>query len=34
MIHIENVDIMNGTPLLDIKPFVPGFDPTIDVKIG
>ena len=23
---IENVDILNGTPLLDIKPYVPEFD--------
>jgi len=26
VLHIENVDILNGTPLLDIKPYVPGFD--------
>jgi len=26
ILHIENVDILNGTPLLDIKPYVPGFD--------
>lgn len=25
-IHIENVDILDGTPLLDIKPYVPDFD--------
>ncbi|MBN1416115.1 MAG: tRNA (N6-threonylcarbamoyladenosine(37)-N6)-methyltransferase TrmO [Bacteroidales bacterium] len=34
ILHIENVDIMNGTPLLDIKPFVPDFDPSEDIKIG
>ena len=26
MIFIEDVDILDGTPLLDIKPFVPEFD--------
>jgi tRNA-Thr(GGU) m(6)t(6)A37 methyltransferase TsaA len=25
-LHIENVDILDGTPLLDIKPYVPEFD--------
>jgi tRNA-Thr(GGU) m(6)t(6)A37 methyltransferase TsaA len=26
VLHIENVDILDGTPLLDIKPYVPTFD--------
>ena len=26
ILHIENVDIVDGTPLLDIKPYVPEFD--------
>ena len=26
VLHIENVDILDGTPLLDIKPYVPEFD--------
>ena len=26
MLRIENVDIVDGTPLLDIKPYVPAFD--------
>jgi tRNA-Thr(GGU) m(6)t(6)A37 methyltransferase TsaA len=26
VLHIENVDILDGTPLLDIKPYVPQFD--------
>ncbi len=34
IIHIENVDIVNNTPLLDIKPYVPDFDAATDVKIG
>jgi tRNA (adenine37-N6)-methyltransferase len=25
-LHVENVDVLNGTPLLDIKPYVPKFD--------
>jgi tRNA-Thr(GGU) m(6)t(6)A37 methyltransferase TsaA len=26
MLYIENVDVVDGTPLLDIKPYVPEFD--------
>jgi tRNA-Thr(GGU) m(6)t(6)A37 methyltransferase TsaA len=26
VLHVENVDIVDGTPLLDIKPYVPAFD--------
>jgi len=26
VLSIENVDILDGTPLLDIKPYVPDFD--------
>jgi tRNA (Thr-GGU) A37 N-methylase len=26
VLQIGNVDIVNGTPLLDIKPYVPDFD--------
>ena len=35
-VFIENVDILNGTPLLDIKPYVPQlYEDTIDeLKIG
>lgn len=25
-LHIENVDILDGTPLIDIKPYLPEFD--------
>jgi len=31
---IENVDILDGTPLLDIKPYVPAFDCFPDGKAG
>lgn len=34
ILEIENVDILDGTPLLDIKPFVPEFDATEDITIG
>ena len=27
ILHIEDVDILDGTPLLDIKPYLPEFDP-------
>lgn len=33
-IHIEDVDIVDGTPLLDIKPYVPEFDIREVEKIG
>jgi tRNA-Thr(GGU) m(6)t(6)A37 methyltransferase TsaA len=31
---VENVDILEGTPLLDIKPYVPIFDLQTNVRIG
>ena len=33
-LHIENVDIIDGTPLLDIKPYVPDFDIRPAERIG
>jgi len=33
-LYIENVDIIDGTPLLDIKPYVPAFDGFENVKVG
>jgi tRNA-Thr(GGU) m(6)t(6)A37 methyltransferase TsaA len=33
-LHIENVDMVDGTPLLDIKPYVSDFDEQGDVRIG
>jgi tRNA-Thr(GGU) m(6)t(6)A37 methyltransferase TsaA len=33
-LRIENVDILDGTPLLDIKPYVPEFDQYPAEKIG
>jgi tRNA-Thr(GGU) m(6)t(6)A37 methyltransferase TsaA len=34
VLHISNVDILDGTPLIDIKPYVPNFDQQKDVRIG
>jgi tRNA-Thr(GGU) m(6)t(6)A37 methyltransferase TsaA len=34
MLHIQNVDILDGTPLLDIKPYVPEFDAQRKVRTG
>jgi tRNA-Thr(GGU) m(6)t(6)A37 methyltransferase TsaA len=33
-LYIENVDVLHGTPLLDIKPYVPGFDHYPQARIG
>ena len=30
----EGADVLNGTPLLDIKPYVPDFDQQIEVRTG
>jgi len=34
ILHIVNSDVLDGTPLLDIKPYVPEFDCTDNVSIG
>jgi tRNA-Thr(GGU) m(6)t(6)A37 methyltransferase TsaA len=34
ILHVDNVDIVDGTPLLDIKPYVPEFDCNDNVSIG
>jgi len=34
VLHIENVDILDGTPLLDIKPYVPEFDVYEKIRTG
>ena len=33
-LHVQNVDILDGTPLLDIKPYVPEFDDITNVRTG
>ena len=34
ILHLAEVDMLDGTPLLDIKPFVPKFDHREDVRVG
>ena len=34
IVWVENMDILDGTPLLDIKPYIPTFDERDDVRIG
>jgi len=34
VLHIQNVDMLDGTPLLDIKPYVPEFDAQVEVRAG
>jgi tRNA (adenine37-N6)-methyltransferase len=33
-LHIQDIDIADGSPLIDIKPYVPAFDERADVRIG
>lgn len=33
-LFIENVDMLNGTPVLDIKPYIPDIDSPVADKIG
>ena len=33
-LHIQDVDIVDGTPLLDIKPYIPEFDTREAARIG
>jgi len=33
-ILVADLDILEGTPLLDIKPYVPAFDHRADAKVG
>ena len=34
LIYVDHVDVLDGTPLLDIKPYVPEFDKVNNVRIG
>jgi tRNA-Thr(GGU) m(6)t(6)A37 methyltransferase TsaA len=34
VLYIQNVDVLDGTPLLDIKPYVPEFDAQVEVRTG
>ena len=33
-LYVEMLDILDGTPLLDIKPYIPEFDFQPDVRTG
>jgi len=33
-LYIEDIDVIDGTPLLDIKPYVPEFEAHEDVRTG
>jgi tRNA-Thr(GGU) m(6)t(6)A37 methyltransferase TsaA len=34
VLHVEGIDVLDGTPLLDVKPYVPAFDAFPDVRFG
>jgi len=34
ILHVQGVDVLDGTPLLDIKPFVPAFDHREGARVG
>ena len=33
-LEVEGIDVLDGTPLLDIKPYVPEFDARTDARAG
>lgn len=34
VVTVKGIDILDGTPLLDIKPYIPQFDSVSDVRTG
>jgi tRNA (adenine37-N6)-methyltransferase len=34
VLYISGVDMIDGTPVLDIKPYIPDLNPVDDVKVG
>lgn len=34
VLHIQDIDILDGTPLLDIKPYVPEFETSGEIRTG
>jgi len=34
VLHVEGIDVLEGTPLLDIKPYVPPFDAFPEASLG
>jgi tRNA-Thr(GGU) m(6)t(6)A37 methyltransferase TsaA len=33
VVEVEKIDAFSGTPVLDMKPFLPGYDSTSDAKL-
>ena len=34
LLYVDRVDVLNGTPLIDLKPYIPAFEGPEDVRIG
>jgi tRNA (Thr-GGU) A37 N-methylase len=34
LLYVDDLDILDGTPLLDIKPYIPRFDERSEHRIG
>ena len=34
LLHVDGIDVLDGTPLLDIKPYVPPFDAFPEATLG
>lgn len=34
ILFVKGIDIVDGTPLLDVKPYVPEFGPKEEIKVG
>lgn len=34
VLHVEGIDVLDGTPLLDLKPYVPAFDAFPEAEVG
>ena len=34
VLHVRGIDVLDRTPLLDIKPYVPAFDAPQTVRVG
>jgi tRNA-Thr(GGU) m(6)t(6)A37 methyltransferase TsaA len=34
ILHVRGLDLLDGTPILDIKPYIPAFDSIPDAKTG
>lgn len=34
VLRVEGIDVLDGTPLIDIKPYIPKFDERKDAKVG